>query len=280
MKLGINTLLWGSHFGPADFHRLPAIKEAGFDGIEYPLFDPKNFAASAIRRELERVGLESTAVTVIPGGLHLGSSDAAVRKGAQEHVTACMQQTAEAGAKLLSGPLFSPVGYLTGVRRTADEWKRAVESWQALAPTAAAAGLEIGIEPLNRFESYFLNTVADSARFCDEIGHPSIGLLIDTFHANIEEKTMGEALRTAGRHLKHLHTCENDRGTPGTGHVAWSEIFATLKAIGYDRWLTIESFGFSLGDLSAAVCIWRDLAPTPDSIAWDGIKFLRKSLNQ
>ena len=278
MKLGINTLLWGSHFGPADFHRLPAIKEAGFDGIEYPLFDPKNFAASAIRRELERVGLECTAVTVIPGGLHLGSSDAGVRTRAQDHVSACMQQTAEAGAKLLSGPLFSPVGYLTGVRRTADEWKWAVESWQTLAPTAAAAGLEIGIEPLNRFESYFLNTVADSARFCDEVGHPSIGILIDTFHANIEEKTMADALRTAGRHLKHLHTCENDRGTPGTGHVAWNEIFPTLKAIGYDRWLTIESFGFSLGDLSAAVCIWRDLAPTPDSIGFDGIKFLRAQL--
>jgi len=278
MKLGLNTLLWGSHFGPNDFHRLPAIKEAGFDGIEFPLFDPNNFAASAVRRECERVGLECTAVTVIPGGLHLGSSDAAVRAGAQEHVKACIQQTAEAGAKLLSGPLFSPVGYLTGVRRTADEWKFAVESWQALAPTAAAAGLEIGIEPLNRFESYFLNTTADGAKFCDEVGHPSIGLLIDTFHANIEEKTFGEALRTAGPRLKHLHTCENDRGTPGTGHVAWKEIFATLKAIGYDRWLTIESFGFSLGDLSAAVCIWRDLAPSPDSIGFDGIKFLRKSL--
>src|SRR5215471_682499 len=278
MKLGINTLLWGAHFGPADFHRLPAIKEAGFDGIEYPLFDPANFAASAVRRELEGLGLEGTAVSVVPGGTHLGSSDAALRAGAQEHIRTCIQQTADAGGTLLSGPLYSPVGHLTGVRRTADEWKWAVDSWQALAPVAAAAGVEIGIEPLNRFETYFLNTAADGARFCDAVGHPSIGLLLDTFHANIEEKTVGDALRSAAPHLKHLHTCENDRGTPGTGHVDWRGLFATLEAIGYDRWLTIESFGFSLGELSAAVCIWRDLAPTPDAIAVDGVKFLRAQL--
>jgi D-psicose/D-tagatose/L-ribulose 3-epimerase len=278
MKIGVNTLLWGAHFGPADFHRLPAIKEGGFDGIEFPMFDPKSFPASAVRREVERVGLEATAVSIVPGGLHLGSSDASVRTRTREHITACIQQTAEAGATLLSGPLYSPVGYHTGVRRTADEWKWAVEGWQTLAPTAAAAGVEIGIEPLNRFETYFLNTAADGARFCDAVGHPSIGLLIDTFHANIEEKTVGDALRSAAPHLKHLHTCENDRGTPGTGHVAWSEFFSTVKSIGYDRWMTIESFGFSLPELSAAAAIWRDLAPTVESIAFDGIEFLRAQL--
>jgi len=278
MKFGVNTFLWGMYFGPDQFHRLPAIKEGGFDGIEFPLLDPKNFQAAAIRKELERVGLEGTAVSVVPGGMHLGASDAGVRKTTQEHIKTCIQQTAAAGAKLLSGPLYSPVGYVTGVRRTADEWKWAVEGWQALAPAAAAAGVEIGIEPLNRFETYFLNTAADGAKFCDAVGHPSIGLLFDTFHANIEEKTVGDALRSAAPHLKHLHTCENDRGTPGTGHVAWPEFFTTLKSIGYDRWMTIESFGFSLGELSAATAIWRDLAPTVDSIAFDGVTFLRAQL--
>jgi D-psicose/D-tagatose/L-ribulose 3-epimerase len=280
MKLGINTLLWGLHFGPDDFHRLEAVKTAGFDGIEFSLFDPQNFSASPIRRELERVGLEGTAISVVPGGLHLGSSDASVRTRAQEHITACIEQAAEAGAALLAGPLYSPVGYLTGVRRTADEWKWAVEGWQTIAPAAAAAGVEIGIEPLNRFETYFLNTAADGAKFCDAVGHPSVGLLLDTFHANIEEKSLGGALRAAGPHLKHLHTCENDRGTPGTGHVAWSEFFSTIAAIGYDRWMTIESFGFALPELSAAAAIWRDLAPTPDAIAFEGIKFLRAQLRQ
>src|SRR4030095_13763770 len=234
MKFGANTFMWGVHFGPADFHRLPKIKERGFDGIEFPVLDTANFAAHAIRKELERVGLEATGVTVVPGGMHLGSSDASVRTRTQEDLKTCIRLTADAGATLLSGPMYSPVGYLTGVRRTADEWKYAVESWQALAPVAKDAGVEIGIEPLNRFETYFLNTAADGAKFCDAVGHPSIGLLFDTFHAKLEAKTVGDALRAAAPHLKHLHTCENDRGTPGSGHVAWAEFFATLKSIGYD----------------------------------------------
>src|SRR5262249_54378067 len=152
---------------------------------------------------------------------------------------------------------------------------RTVESWQRLAPYAVAARVEIGIEPLNRFETYFLNTSADGAAFCQAVGHPSVGLLVDTFHANIEEKSIARPLRAARPHPKHLHTCENDRGIPGTGQVAWPEFFATIAELGYDRWLTIESFGFAAGALSAAAAIWRDLAPTPEAIAFDGIRFLR-----
>lgn len=275
MKFGINTLLWGPSFEPRDFDRLPAIKRAGFEAIEVPIFHPAAFDALRLRREIERVGLALTAVSIIPGGLGLGDPDASLRRRAEEHMLACIHQLADAGGRLLSGPFYFPVGYLPGRRRTDDEWKRTIESWQRLAPAALDAGVDIGIEPLNRFETYFLNTAADGAAFCDEVGHPSIGLLIDTFHANIEEKTIAGALRTAGRHLKHLHTCENDRGIPGTGHVAWQEFFATAAELGYDGWLTIESFGFAAGALSAAAAIWRDLAPTPDAIAFEGIRFLR-----
>ena len=275
MKFGINTLLWGARVGQDDFDRLPAMREAGFHGIEVPIFDPAEFPAVPLRRAVESAGLECSAVSIIPSGFGLGSEDAVARRGADAHVRAVIDRAAEAGIHLLSGPLYFPVGYLPGRRRTPDEWARVVESWQRLAPYAAAAQVDIGIEPLNRFETYFLNTAVDGAAFCDAVGHPSVGLLVDTFHANIEEKSIGAALRTAAAHLKHLHTCENDRGTPGTGHVAWPEFFATLREIGYDRWLTIESFGFAAGALSAAAAIWRDLAATPESIAFDGIRFLR-----
>jgi len=277
MKFGINTLLWGASVGQDDFDRLPVIRDAGFHGIEVPIFEPAHFPAAALRRAVEHADLECTAVTIIPRGLGLGDADASSRRGAEEHVRAVIGRAAEAGVRLLSGPMYCPVGYLPGRRRTADEWSRTVESWQRLAPPAAEAGVEIGIEPLNRFETYFLNTAADGAAFCDAVADPSVGLLIDTFHANIEEKSISGALRTAGRHLKHLHTCENDRGVPGTGHVAWPEFFATIAELRYDRWLTIESFGFAAGALSAAAAIWRDLAPTPEAIAFDGIRFLRGS---
>jgi len=276
MKFGINTLLWGAAVGERDYARLPEIRNAGFDGIEVPIFTPADFRAAALRRALGKAGLECTAVTIIPAGAGLGDPDASARRRAEEHVRAVIDRAAESGICLLSGPMYFPVGFLPGRRRTDDEWARAVESWQRLAPYAAAAKVEIGLEPLNRFETYFLNTAADGAAFCDAVGHPAVGLLIDTFHANIEEKRIGAALRTAGRHLKHLHTCENDRGIPGTGHVAWEEFFAAVAELGYDRWLTIESFGFAAGALSAAAAIWRDLAPTPEAIAFDGISFLRR----
>jgi D-psicose/D-tagatose/L-ribulose 3-epimerase len=275
MKIGINTLLWGASVSQADVDRLPVLRAAGFHGIEVPIFSPSDFPAEVLRRAVESAGLECTAVTIIPKGLGLGGEEAAQRRGAELHVRAVIDRAAEAGIHLLSGPLYFPVGYLPGRRRTRDEWSRTVESWQRLALYASSAQVEIGIEPLNRFETYFLNTAADGAALCDAIGHPSVGLLLDTFHANIEEKSIAGALRTAGKHLKHLHACENDRGVPGSGHVAWPEFFAAVAELEYDRWLTIESFGFAAGALSAAAAIWRDLAPTPDAIAFDGIRFLR-----
>jgi len=164
---------------------------------------------------------------------------------------------------------------MTGARRTADEWKRVVDGWQRLAEFVHEAGIEIGIEPLNRFETYFLNTVADAVRLCQEIDDPAIGILFDTFHANIEEKSVAGAARQAAPCLKHLHTCENDRGTPGSGHVDWDGFFKAVTDIGYDRWMTIESFGFAQGAMSAAAAIWRDLAGTPETIPFDGLAFLQ-----
>jgi D-psicose/D-tagatose/L-ribulose 3-epimerase len=135
----------------------------------------------------------------------------------------------------------------------------------------------LAIEPLNRFETYFLNTTADAVALCREVNHPNIGILWDTFHANIEEKDIAASLLSTGRYLKHVHTCENDRGTPGNGHVDWQGVFRSLRKLGYNEWLTIESFGFAIGEISAAASIWRDIEPHSEDIAWDGIKFLQQS---
>jgi D-psicose/D-tagatose/L-ribulose 3-epimerase len=275
MKFGVNTYIWGATFGPADFALLPRLVAGGFDGIEVPILDPAAFDADAVAREFDRVGLARTAVANVPRGSSLASADAGERQRARDHVAACITVARDIGAEVLAGPMYTPVGFLTGTRRTPEEWKWAVDSWQQLSPVVEAAGIEIGIEPLNRFETYFLNVAVDAARLCDEVGCPRIGILVDTFHANIEEKSIGAALRAAGPHLKHLHVCENDRGVPGSGHVAWGEFFATVAALGYERWMTIESFGFSLGELSTAAAVWRDLASTPEAIAFEGVRFLR-----
>ncbi len=278
MKFGVNTFIWTISFDSRHLPLLAPIKQAGFDGIEVSMFRAQDFAAADIRRGCQDHGLECTICAVIPQGLSLISDDADVRRRSVAHVKDYIRAAAEVPARLISGPLYSPVGYLAGRRRTPDEWDRAVEAYRELGPVLDQHDVSIAVEPLNRFETYFLNTAADAARFCDEVQHPRVGVLLDTFHANIEEKDIAAAYRTVGRRLKHVHACENDRGIPGSGHVEWASVFEALRDIGYDGWLTIESFGFTLGELSAAAAIWRDLAPSPDDIAFEGVKFLKRNV--
>jgi D-psicose/D-tagatose/L-ribulose 3-epimerase len=278
MKLGVNTFIWSAEFTRAHLHLLPRIKEHGFDGVEIPMFDPADFPAAEIRDGLAAHDLDCTVCSIIPNGRSLISDDAEVRRRTRRHLHDAIEATAEVGARLIDGPLYSPVGYLPGRRRTPDEWRWAIDGYQSVTATLEACGVTLAIEPLNRFETYFLNTAADAAALCQEVAHPRVGVAFDTFHANIEEKDLAGACRLLGRHLKHVQISENDRGTPGSGHIAWDRLLRALADLRYDGWLTIESFGPSLGAFSAAVAIWRDIEPTPDAIAFDGVEFLRDAL--
>jgi D-psicose/D-tagatose/L-ribulose 3-epimerase len=278
MKFGVTTYIWTLEFDVSHLALLPRIKEGGFDGVEIPLFRPQGFPAAEIRKGAEANGLECTASVVLIDGLSLIGDDPEVRRKTRVHLVDTIQAAAEMGARTIAGPVYSPVGYLPGRRRTADEWHWAVEGYQSIADTLAANKVTLAIEPLNRFETYFLNTAADAAALCEQVGHPNVGILFDTFHANIEEKDIAAAFRTLGKHLKHVHMCENDRGTPGSGHVEWNAVFQALRDMHYDGWLVIEGFSFLLGDISAATCLWRDIEVTPETIAFEGVKFLRRHM--
>jgi D-psicose/D-tagatose/L-ribulose 3-epimerase len=278
MKVGANSFIWTESFSLNNFDVLQRIAAAELDGIEIGILEPLIFPAKAIRTELQRLGLSSTTCGALPPGSSLIAADREARQRATDHIVATLEATAELGSTLMCGPFFAPVGQFSGVRRTEEEWRRAIEGWQQIAPKAESLGVDVAIEPLNRFETYFLNTAKDGSALCDAIDHPSVGLLVDTFHANIEEKSIGRAIRAAGKHLKHLHTCENDRGIPGTGTVHWQEFFDAVYETKYDGWMVIESFGFNLGILSAAASIWRDVAPKPEDIPFEGAKFIRKQL--
>jgi len=276
MKFGINLLLWTANFEASHVPLIARIRAAGFDGVEVPMYRGRDLSVAALRQGLADNGLECTVCSVLTDGLNLLSDDAKVRARTVDRLRENIATTAEAGARIIAGPLYAPVGYLPGRRRTALEWTYAVDAWRELGTWLDQHGVTAAIEPLNRFETFFLNTAEDAARFCDEVSHPNVGVLLDTFHANIEEKSIADGLRRVVRHLKHIHTCENDRGTPGSGHVAWVEVFAAIREIGYDGWLTIESFASNLPEIAAAAAIWRDLAVTPDSVAFDGVGFLKK----
>jgi D-psicose/D-tagatose/L-ribulose 3-epimerase len=278
MKLGVNTLIWSDGFDSSHTKLFGSIREAGFDGIEFPLFTPEPRPNTEIRRGLEENGLECTFCTILPPGFNTISSDGGVRTRSKQYWIDTIRTVAEMGGKILCGPVYSPVGHFVSRRRTADEWCWAAECFRDLGPTLTEYDVTLAIEPLNRYETYFLNTASDTLALCQEVNHPKVGMLFDTYHANIEEKHVGEALRESASQLRHVHTCENDRGIPGSGHVDWDSVFAALRDVQYDGWLTIEGFGFSLGALSSAASIWRDLAPTSGAIAFEGIKFLKQKL--
>lgn len=277
VKFGVTAYIWSAEFTPAELWLLPQLRQHGFDGVEVPVFRPRQFATREVKRGLDDHGLTCGVAAALVPGFSLVSDDADVRRRTLDHLRQIIDVAAELGADVIAGPLYAPVGDLPGRRRTEDEWMRAVEAYQTLGPSLADARVSLAIEPLNRFETYFLNTVSDGVALCEAVDHPHVGLLFDTFHANIEEKDIARACRAAGRHIKHVHTSENDRGTPGSGHVDWPGVFDALAGLNYDKWLTIESFGFALGDLSAAASIWRDIEPSPERVAFDGLPFLKRA---
>ena len=278
MNYGINTLLWTAGFDRSHLDLLPRFREWGFDGVEIARFEFDSFPAADVRRAAEAAGLKTIFCSALTGDVSMISDDAGTRAKAAAFVKRGIEVAAEIGADTFVGPYCGAVGYLPGRRRNDDEWKWAVEGLQSLGPVLDANNVTLAVEPLNRFETYFLNTIDDAIRLCQEVGHERVGILFDTFHANIEEKNIGRALTAAGKHVKHVHTCENDRGIPGSGHVEWTDVFTALRTIQYDRWVVIESFGSRIPEIAAAACIWRDLAPLSDDIAAQGLKFLQRGL--
>lgn len=254
---------------------LMAVREWGFDGVELFLSPDEPADVPSLRQELDRIGLARTTCVVLPREAHLPSPDVEIHRRGVNFLKKCVERTAELKASLMCGPLHSGLGVMTGRRRTSDEWKRVIDGLQQVARRASDLGVTLCVEPLNRFETYFLNTQADAAHLIDEIGAPNVLVHFDTFHANIEEKDPVKTLRGLNTRLGHVHISENDRGIPGQGHVDWRGTLLALKEIEYDGWLTIESFAEPDPQLAAAACIWRDLAPSGDSLAREGLAFVK-----
>lgn len=263
--------LWTTHVGPTHDSLLADIRETGFDGVEIPVFDGTSADYQALGRRLDSLGLARTAVSALGDPkFDLISPDATVRKAAIDRMRWVLDCSAALGADRVSGPLHSVLGQFSGQGPTEDELSRAVESQQQIGEHAATVGVTVGLEALNRFECYLLNTMADLAAFVRRVDNPNIRAMYDTFHANIEEANPIAALMQNRAEVVHIHLSENDRGVPGRGNIPWAETFAAIKSIGYDDWLTIEAFGRGLPDLAAATKVWRDFAESPEAVYRDG----------
>ncbi|MDP3898369.1 MAG: sugar phosphate isomerase/epimerase [Mesorhizobium sp.] len=270
MKIGFCMFLWTTNVTSKHTALLKDIKATGYDGVEIPIFEgvPDDYAR--LGALLDRIGLGRTAVSAMGDPAMNLIGDAAARKAGIKHVKWAIDCASALGADRLSGPLHSTLGHFSGMGPTSAEKQRSVSSQRAIGDHAGQKGVTIGLEALNRFECYLLNTMADLSAHVDEIGHPNIKAMYDTFHANIEEADPIGAYTKNARNIVHIHISENDRGVPGRGNIPWKKTFSAIRESGYDDWLTIESFGRGLKDLAAATKVWRDFAESPEAVYRDG----------
>jgi D-psicose/D-tagatose/L-ribulose 3-epimerase len=280
MKVGMNMLLWTGHVRAEHFALFAVLKRAGFDGLEIPVFNteaPADFRK--IRSAALNEGLQCNAITILANEAQDAvSPERARRQGAIDHMRRAIDCAHDLSAEVLAGPYYQVLGQFTGHGPTEQELTWAADFHRATADIAQAAGMSCAIEPLNRFEAYLINTTAQAAAHVCRVNHPNFGAMYDTFHANIEEKDQEAAIAElhAVGGLRHVHISENDRGTPGRGHIDFPKIIAKLKSLGYDDWLTIEAFGQALPDLAAATRIWRPLFPNPEQVYTEGCRLIRE----
>jgi D-psicose/D-tagatose/L-ribulose 3-epimerase len=280
MKFGVNAWVWISPLTTEGMAQVASrVAEMGFDILEAAIEAPDGYDYVQTGKVIKDHGLGVSLVAALPPDADLLHPDEQVREGGKAFIRHCIEAAHALGATNLAGPLYSAVGRTW--KSTPEERERDIElllpQWKELADYASDHGVVMCIEPLNRFETSFINLASQLAELLDRLDHPACQAMLDTFHMNIEEKSLGDAIRTLGPRLRHVHSCENDRGAPGSGHVPWADVAEGLNDIGYDGPIVIESFSDQIEAIAKAAAIWRPLAPTQDALAEDGLAFLRKT---
>ncbi len=279
MKIGMNMLLWTDHVTEQHFPLIDQLKETGFEGIEVPLGDGDLNHYTKLGNHLASIDMGITCVTSILEDQNIASPDPAIRQIGLDRIKWAIDNAQAGGAQLICGPFHSAFAYFTGAPPTEDEKKWSIEMLQKAGSYAAQANITLAPEALNRFECYLVNTMAGLNELLEQVNHPNVGAIYDTHHANIEEKSQAQAIKTIASHLKHVHISENDRGTPGQGQVNWEEVFRSLKAVNYDGWLTIEAFSRAIPSFANAINVWRNYSDAED-IYQKGYQFIKSNWEQ
>jgi len=280
MRFGINSFLFTFPFTNESTKWFKTFKKWGFDSVEIAIDDPAGFDAQQVKQELDKAGLVCGSACGCFGPDRDLRGDAQAQRNAIDYIKACIDHAVTLGCPSVIGPVYSAVGR-TGGAEPAEykkQWKTVVKNLKVVCKYAEKRGILICMEPLNRFETDFINTVDQALKMIQDVGSPSLKLHYDTFHMNIEEKCQADAIKRAGKHLGHFHACGCDRGTPGNDHIDWTGIAKALKAVKYDKEVVIESFTRDVIVIAKAAAIWRQIEPTRQEIATKGLKFLKQTL--
>ncbi len=276
---GVSTWLWTSPFTTDSIDILfPKIAKLGFDVVEIAVEDPALINTKAVKEALKKYNLKANICGAFGPSRDLTHEDPAVHENCLSYIEACLKICEEVECGFFGGPMYSAVGKarMISTEQRKIEWDRAVFNLRKVCAMAASRGLQIALEPLNRFESDMINTVEDVKRLIKDINHPAAKIMLDGFHMNIDEKSIEEAIVAAGDQLIHMQVSENYRGTPGTGQTRWDDYRRALEKINYTGAVTIESFTPENKELAGAVCFWHPMAESQDSFASEGLRFLKE----
>ena len=276
-RIGLSSFVLSSPFTDSDMRFFSYARDIGFDVLEVCVEEPALLSAEALLAAASGTGLGIPVCGAFGPDRDVSHEEPGKRAEGLRYLEHCIDLAAAVGSPHVAGPMYSATGKARllpqGQRDQQRTW--AVESLRKAADYAAARDVRLAIEPLNRFETDLVNTVELGLDLCDRIGRDNVGLLLDTFHMNIEEKSLAAAITSAGHRLFHVQAAENDRGTPGSGHVPWDQVFGALDAVGYGGSIVIESFLPTVAEIARAVSLWRPVAPSMDALARDGYAFLR-----
>lgn len=273
MKLGIHAYAWCSEWSNDTLDLIDRVKNLGLDFIELPLMTLESFDTEAVTKRLQEVGIEACTSTVLLNDTDITSDDPEIRRKGVEYLKACVKATSGIGATNFSGVIYSKHVKSLNHRPTEKDWNYSAEALREVGEYAATLNVNVGIEPVNRYETYLINTGAQALKLKEMIGLDNIKVHLDTYHMNIEEKDFYTATVNAGDDLIHFHLCENDRGIPGTGTVDWDGVFKGLSEINYKGYAALESFVDATDNMNTWV--WRQLAPDGDTLVREGISFIK-----
>lgn len=280
--LGLSTFVLASPFSDKDLRVLGKVREWGYDHVEVCIEDPGLLTPSAVLTAADAEGLSVLICGAFGPERDVSHESRHGRQAGIDYLRHCVDFAAAVDSPLVSGPMYAPTGQtrLLPPEERRAQWDRAVDSLTTVAHHAAGAGVSLAVEPLNRFETDLVNTVEQGLTLCNDIGADNVGLMLDTFHMNIEEKSLPDAIRGAGPKILNFQASENDRGTPGTGHTDWVGVLRALREVNYTGGIVVESFLPTVKEIARAVSLWRPVAPSMEVLAADGLRFLRSALDE
>jgi D-psicose/D-tagatose/L-ribulose 3-epimerase len=275
ISYAVHAYAWTSSWSTDDLPIVDHVATLGLDAVEIPLMELDAVDPAAIRERAERAGVGLLTSVVCPEDADPSSEDERVREAGLDFLRRCVDATAAMGATVFTGVTYSALGRRLLRRPDANDMRRAAEVLRAAAVHAADRGVTIGIEPVNRYESFLVNTAAQAFELKELVGEPNVGIHLDAYHMNIEEDDFRSPVELVAEHLVHFHLSESHRGVPGRGTVDWEAIMGALHEAGYDGYVGLESFAEVSNSMRGATCIWRDLAPSSDELVREGLAYLK-----